>query len=174
MQAAAHGAQAAQARVVRWRVGLPRAEGGPGPRAARCVQCGGARCLMRGGPLGGSKMIQLRCMQCPGCVVSPHVEARAHHVRVGPSDPLGASCARNQCPAHPSKRSLSDGPTFQKCWSFGHQSSPLTPRALPLGRHTERTPTHTAVPPNPAVEPLPASLLNSFFCYELVISILST
>ena len=45
---------------------------------------------------------------------------------------------------------------------------------LPLGRHTERTPTHTAVPPNPAVEPLPASLLNSFFCYELVISILST
>ena len=33
-----------------------------------------------------------------------------------------------------------------------------------LGRHTERTPTHTPVPPNPAVEPLPASLLNSFFC----------
>ena len=62
---------------------------------------------------------------------------------------------------------LSDGPTFQKCWSFGHQSSPLTPRALPLGRHTERTPTHTAVPPNPAVEPLPVSLLNSFFCYFL-------
>ena len=46
------------------------------------------------------------------------------------------------------------------------QSSPLTPRALPLGRHTERTPTHTPVPPNPAVEPLPASLLYSIFCYE--------
>ena len=25
------------------------------------------------------------------------------------------------------------------------------------------------MPPNPAVEPHPASLLNSFFCYELVI-----
>ena len=37
-------------------------------------------------------------------------------------------------------------------------------RSPALGRHTERTPTHTPVPPNPAVEPPPASLLNSFFC----------
>ena len=33
--------------------------------------------------------------------------------------------------------------------------------------HTERTLTHTPVPPNPAVEPLAVSFLNSFFCYEL-------
>ena len=52
-------------------------------------------------------------------------------------------------------------------WSFGHHSSPLDPRALPLGRLTKRTPTHTPVPPNPAVEPLAVSFLNSFFWYEL-------
>ena len=50
---------------------------------------------------------------------------------------------------------------------FGHHSSPLN-RALPLGRLTKRTPTHTPVPPNPAVEPLAVSFLNSFFCYELI------
>ena len=39
--------------------------------------------------------------------------------------------------------------------------------ALPLGRLTKRTPTHTPVPPNPTVEPLAVmlavSFLNSFF-----------
>ena len=65
------------------------------------------------------------------------------------------------------KAQLFAGPTFQNCWSFGHHSSPLNPRALPLGRLTKRTPTHTPVPPNPAVEPLAVSFLNSFFCYEL-------
>ena len=65
------------------------------------------------------------------------------------------------------KAQLFAGPTFQNCWSFGHHSSPLNPRALPLGRLTKRPPTHTPVPPNPAVEPLAVSFLNSFFCYEL-------
>ena len=36
-------------------------------------------------------------------------------------------------------------------------------RRFPLGSHTERTPTHTPVPPNPAVEPPPASLDASQF-----------
>ena len=36
-----------------------------------------------------------------------------------------------------------------------------------LGRLTKRTPTHTPVPQNPAVEPLAVSFLNSFFWYEL-------
>jgi hypothetical protein len=52
---------------------------------------------------------------------------------------------------------LFDGPTFQNCWSIGHHSSPWNPRALLLGRLTKRTPTHTPVPPNPAVEPLAVS-----------------
>ena len=65
------------------------------------------------------------------------------------------------------KAQLFAGPTFRNCWSFGHHSSPLNPRALPLGRLTKRTPTHTPVPPNPApVEPLAVSFLISFFCYE--------
>jgi hypothetical protein len=72
------------------------------------------------------------------------------------------------------KSQLFAGPTFQNCWSFGHHSSPLDPRALPLGRLTKRTPTHTPVPPNPAVEPLAVSFLNSFFWYELDIYIRNT
>ena len=43
--------------------------------------------------------------------------------------------------------------------NFGRHSTILNPRALPLGRHIKRTPTHTPdvqspVPPSPAVEPL--------------------
>ena len=49
---------------------------------------------------------------------------------------------------------------------------PSIPCALPLGRHTERTSRPTPVPPNPAVEPLAVSFLNSFFCYELDIFML--
>ena len=42
---------------------------------------------------------------------------------------------------------------------FGRHSTIESSRALPLGRHIKRTPTHTPdvqspVPPNPAVEPL--------------------
>ena len=67
----------------------------------------------------------------------------------------------------PSIAQLFAGPTFQNCWSFGHHSSTLNHRALPLGRLIKRTPTHTPVPPNPAVEPLAVSFINSFFCYAL-------
>jgi hypothetical protein len=51
--------------------------------------------------------------------------------------------------------------------SKSSQVKSFNPRALPLGRLTKRTPTHTPVPPNPAVEPLAVSFLNSFFWYEL-------
>jgi hypothetical protein len=78
--------------------------------------------------------------------------------------PLRAPRAMNQLLR---KDQLFDGPTFRKCCSFGHHSSPLNHRALPLGRLTKRTPTHTPVPPNPAVEPLAVSFLSSFFWYEL-------
>jgi len=56
---------------------------------------------------------------------------------------------------------LFDGPT---CWSFDHHSLPLNPRArLPLAGTPNAPPhAHYTVPPNPAVEPLAASFLNSF------------
>ena len=44
------------------------------------------------------------------------------------------------------------------------------PRALPLGRLTKRTPTHTPVPPQTRLSSpsrYRLSFLNSFFCYEL-------
>ena len=62
------------------------------------------------------------------------------------------------------KAQLFAGPTFRNCWSFGHHSSPLNPRALPLGRLTKRTRTHTPVPPNPAVEPLGGIVSLNSFC----------
>ena len=67
------------------------------------------------------------------------------------------------------KKPLSDGPTFQKCWSFGHQSSPLTPRALPLGRHTERTRhpyAHSSAPKPGRRAPTGLASQNSFYWYE--------
>ena len=64
-----------------------------------------------------------------------------------------------------------DGPTFQKCWSFGppiiHAIIAIDSSRPPAWQaHRTHPYPHTPVPPNPAVEPLPASLLYSIFCYE--------
>ena len=61
-----------------------------------------------------------------------------------------------------------DGPTFQKCWSFGppiiHAIIAIDSSRPPAWQaHRTHPYPHTPVPPNPAVEPLPASLLNTHF-----------